>query len=1163
MKYIKPSIKTFLILPAALLLLLLSGKAQAQCEWEIATVIDSSRCAGSGTITVSLTGPDAGAVTSILYSLEPLTSGGYSIPEGTSPYFENIPAGGYRVVVSGVCNGVEVSKSKDTTVPGNYVQFSASGFASRSALFACNTGRVQLTMQNGRKPYTISIASYPASYVGPTDFTTLNNSLTIDSLNAGSYTFVINDACNTTASQVIAEVTSLRAPVVNDFAFQRPQLLNGSCDSFLIRSPFIPLSSIYYPYSGAEVPFRWSYSFQGSPIQPYMPLVYSISDTLKLPAGMTAKDTYGQSITFYIQFPCGQVYEFNSSFMTSYIAFTSALNCDIDFTGSYYMANNVHCYPVHAVIVNQTTNQTWYDTLTWARPTGVLPGLPFGIYHITATLGDGHVTTANYLVDSPSGNPYYAQLSPNGSHGNDGATGFAIIKSTGMFAIGTTVELVSPSNYTFSRTIVSNSSQVVSIPTAQSPYPNYYFGPGEYLFRVTDTCGTYDIPIVVEEKDVYRYNFTYTEEQICGGLKITPTGTAVTNNTTYPAYFKIVDGPPGYDPAIVPDGGSLILPSTGTYKIATSANGANVYEYSPAVNAGNGANVKTIEYVHKPLAVDINRTIGWICPGGADSSGSIAAFGINGSTAETGHYTFKLAAVGNGGTGPYLATNTTGRFSTATSGGAYTLVVNQNYDVRVEDECGAAAVQTIKIIDFATAQVASADKEMYCIGDIVRFKVINLPTTAITYNWGGPNNFTDTVQNPVIASMTAAHAGTYHVEISADICANSIHDTVTIDLAPYVVTCYSAVTDTSVNPYTFGLLGNWRASRTYAYYGARKESDPSAQTDIRRDGTYNDFVSFWKMQQGKWKAQHDTTRWVWNAESTLFNRKGFELENKDPLGRYNSAIYGYDNTFAVAVAQNSRYQETAYDGFEDYGFTGNVCDTGCSADRRFDFSPYMSHIDSTQHHTGRYSLRVSPGDTIGIVSQVSDTAVTLTAPAFNVGTNACSVLPALKEVTANKGVLLPGFTPLSGKKILFSVWLKEDQDCNCASYTNNRIDLVVGGTSGSTTIPVTPQGAIIEGWQRCEQVVELPEGATSLSVVLIAGGTANVYFDDIRIHPYNANMKTFVYDPFTLRMMAELDENNYATFFEYDDDGTLTRVKKETERGVKTIKETRSALIKE
>jgi hypothetical protein len=55
-------------------------------------------------------------------------------------------------------------------------------------------------------------------------------------------------------------------------------------------------------------------------------------------------------------------------------------------------------------------------------------------------------------------------------------------------------------------------------------------------------------------------------------------------------------------------------------------------------------------------------------------------------------------------------------------------------------------------------------------------------------------------------------------------------------------------------------------------------------------------------------------------------------------------------------------------------------------------------------------------------------------------------------------------------------------------------------------------------------------------------------------------MKSYIYNATNLRLMAELDENNYATFYEYDDDGTLIRVKKETERGIMTIKESRSAL---
>jgi hypothetical protein len=44
--------------------------------------------------------------------------------------------------------------------------------------------------------------------------------------------------------------------------------------------------------------------------------------------------------------------------------------------------------------------------------------------------------------------------------------------------------------------------------------------------------------------------------------------------------------------------------------------------------------------------------------------------------------------------------------------------------------------------------------------------------------------------------------------------------------------------------------------------------------------------------------------------------------------------------------------------------------------------------------------------------------------------------------------------------------------------------------------------------------------------------------------------------------MGEMDENNFATFYEYDDEGILIRVKKETERGIMTIKETRSSYRK-
>jgi hypothetical protein len=64
--------------------------------------------------------------------------------------------------------------------------------------------------------------------------------------------------------------------------------------------------------------------------------------------------------------------------------------------------------------------------------------------------------------------------------------------------------------------------------------------------------------------------------------------------------------------------------------------------------------------------------------------------------------------------------------------------------------------------------------------------------------------------------------------------------------------------------------------------------------------------------------------------------------------------------------------------------------------------------------------------------------------------------------------------------------------------------------------------------------------------------------DDVRIQPFKSTLKTFVYDPKNLWLVAELDNQNYATFYNYDEEGTLTQVKKETVKGVQTLKTTRS-----
>ncbi len=104
-----------------------------------------------------------------------------------------------------------------------------------------------------------------------------------------------------------------------------------------------------------------------------------------------------------------------------------------------------------------------------------------------------------------------------------------------------------------------------------------------------------------------------------------------------------------------------------------------------------------------------------------------------------------------------------------------------------------------------------------------------------------------------------------------------------------------------------------------------------------------------------------------------------------------------------------------------------------------------------------------------------------------------------------------------------------------------------------------PQGNIIDGWQRIFGAFKVHPETFYLEIILKNGSVTDaIHFDDIRVHPQNGSMKSFIYDEQNYKLMSELDENNYSTYYEYDAEGGLVRVKKETERGVKTIQETRS-----
>ena len=153
------------------------------------------------------------------------------------------------------------------------------------------------------------------------------------------------------------------------------------------------------------------------------------------------------------------------------------------------------------------------------------------------------------------------------------------------------------------------------------------------------------------------------------------------------------------------------------------------------------------------------------------------------------------------------------------------------------------------------------------------------------------------------------------------------------------------------------------------------------------------------------------------------------------------------------------------------------------------------------------------------------------------------------------------YRPIVGKSYIVSAWVKKETDEQ--SFDKCGVLVKVRDNQGQTLDAnfFIPSGQIIDGWQRIEGSFRITDRARpeDIQIILVNEDTEkDVYFDDIRIFPKNGNLKSYVYDFETKKLRAELDQNNYATFYEYDQEGGLIRIKKETERGVFTIQETRS-----
>lgn len=362
------------------------------------------------------------------------------------------------------------------------------------------------------------------------------------------------------------------------------------------------------------------------------------------------------------------------------------------------------------------------------------------------------------------------------------------------------------------------------------------------------------------------------------------------------------------------------------------------------------------------------------------------------------------------------------------------------------------------------------------------------------------------------------------------------------------VTC-GQQTNQVVNPYQNGMKGIWRTKRVHNFNTSRTQNE-----NVREDGILTSFVRFpWENPSTK------DPNWIESNTVTKYNQQGFEVENKNPIGNFSAALFGYGNSLNTAVANNARYTDIGFDNFEDYP---KACD-----EDHFSYSNYSANVTNTEAHTGKYSINVPTGQTFSVYRSMFTNCDANTVggnPYVNDNMNHITQFNGQNvSHTVSTCDCIGKYAPQRGVKYVVSAWVKQKSSTPFmfTNYSGCAVEVKFFNNVGPIgTVNFVPTGNIIDGWQRISGEFTMPVNATSLRVDLryisnIVGVTT--YFDDVRVQPFDASMKTFVYDAITSKVMAELDDNNYATIYNYDDEGNLTKVKRETEKGIKTIKEGR------
>lgn len=308
---------------------------------------------------------------------------------------------------------------------------------------------------------------------------------------------------------------------------------------------------------------------------------------------------------------------------------------------------------------------------------------------------------------------------------------------------------------------------------------------------------------------------------------------------------------------------------------------------------------------------------------------------------------------------------------------------------------------------------------------------------------------------------------------------------------------------TPTTPEAVGTQSVWRPQSSYSWWPSNTTSD--GLTALTGPDAYVDFFT------GK-AAGQPLPSWKNTAEVTLYDVYSSSLEAKDINGKSMATKKGYEQSRVLMSGGPATYNELVYTGLEDARSSDGT-------PKRTD--GYLSGGISLAWPTWNWNS--------GDVTLVSGP----NRPAGSTHTGSSSV--RFKPYKHGLSYEVPIGSVQPNKAYRVSVWASQPE--GQVYYWVNGIERnVVGGTAQKRA----------NGWYLIELTIPpIGPNNTSLRVGCYNSGAQDVYFDDFRFQPIDAQCTAYIYNG-AGQVTHMLDNSNLYTSFEYDAAGRLIKQSRET-----------------